>query len=147
MKRFIRFIPIVVAVLIIASLTLQYTPKNVEMSERFRLALFTLCQKLGLDSSNAWWNTGTGIRKLGHVMEYSLLGLASGIAFFDSHRVVKGIVMSLAFCIAISVVDQVVKVFVPIRHFDVTDIPFDVIGSVAGIILMTGICGIFNRGA
>ena len=38
-KRFTRFIPIVVAVLIIASLTLQYTPKNVEMSERFRLML------------------------------------------------------------------------------------------------------------
>ena len=136
-----------VAVLIIAYLTLQYTPKNVEMSERFRLALSTLCQKFGLDSSNAWWNTGTGIRKLGHIIEYGMLGLASGFAFFDSHRMVNGVVISFAFCIAISVVDQVVKILVPIRHFDITDLPFDVIGSVAGILLMTGICSLFSRGA
>ena len=136
-----------VAVLIIASLTLQYTPKNVEMSERFRLALSTLSQKLGISAENAWWNTGSGIRKLGHIIEYGMLGLASGIAFFDSHRVVKDVVISLAFCIAISVVDQVVKIFVPIRHFDVTDIPFDIIGAVGGILIMTGICGLFSRGA
>ena len=133
--------------LIIASLTLQYTPKNVEMSERFRLALSTLCQKFGLDSSNAWWNTGSGIRKLGHILEYGMLGFASGFAFFDSHRVVRGVLISLAFCIPISVVDQVVKIFVPIRHFDITDIPFDIIGAVGGILVMTGICGLFSRGA
>lgn len=104
-----------VTVLNIAFLTLQYTPKNVEMSERFRLALSTLCQKFSVDVSGAWWNTGSGIRKLGHILEYGMLGLASGFAFFDSHRVIKGVVISLAFCIAISVVDQVVKIFVPIR--------------------------------
>ena len=136
-----------VAVLIIASLTLQYTPKNVEMSERFRLALSTLSQKLGISAENAWWNTGSGIRKLGHILEYGMLGLASGFAFFDSHRVVRGVLISLAFCIAISVVDQVVKIFVPIRHFDVTDIPFDVIGSLIGIGLITAIGIVTNRGA
>ena len=116
-----------VAVLIIASLTLQYTPKNVEMSERFRLMLTGFCNRLGLDVNGSWWNTGSGIRKLGHILEYGMLGLASGVAFFDSHKVVKGVVISIAFCIAISVVDQVVKIFVPIRHFDITDLPFDVI--------------------
>ena len=136
-----------VAVLIIASLTLQYTPKNVEMSERFRLALSTLSQKLGISAENAWWNTGSGIRKLGHILEYGMLGLASGFAFFDSHRVVRGVLISLAFCIAISVVDQIVKIFVPIRHFDVTDIPFDVIGSLIGIGLITAIGIVTNRGA
>ena len=136
-----------VAVLIIASLTLQYTPKNVEMSERFRLMLTQFCERFGISVENTWWNTGSGIRKLGHILEYGMLGLASGVAFFDSHKVVKGMIISIAFCIAISVVDQVVKIFVPIRHFDVSDIPFDVIGSVAGILLMTGILGLFSRGA
>ena len=118
-----------------------------EISEHFRVWLVETLRGIGIETEDFWWNDGSGIRKLGHVMEYGLLGLASGFAFFDSHRVVKGVLISFAFCTAISVVDQVVKIFVPIRHFDITDLPFDVIGSVAGIILMTGICSLFSRGA
>ena len=144
--KFIRFIPIVVAVVIIAALTLQYTPRNVEMSEKFRIALVGFCSRLGLDSSTAWWNSGSGIRKLGHIIEYGILGTASTIAFFDSHRVIKGVLISMAFCVAVSVVDQVVKIFVPIRHFDVMDLPFDAVGSVLGIIFITVVGVMISKG-
>lgn len=39
----------------------------------------------------------------------------------------------MVLCMAVSVLDQSVKVLVPIRHFDWTDIPLDVVGSLVGI--------------
>ena len=108
------------------------TPKNVAMSEEFRKLLVKTCERLGI-SSDTWWNSSSGIRKLGHVIEYGVLGLASGIAFINSDRWAKGTVIALALCIAVSFIDQVVKIFVPIRHFDWTDIPFDIVGSLVGI--------------
>ena len=132
MKRFLRFIPIIIAIGAIISLTLMNTPKNVAMSEEFRKLLVKACEKLGI-STDAWWNSGSGIRKLGHILEYGVLGIASGIALIDSGHRLKGAVFALILCIAVSVIDQSVKILVPIRHFDWTDIPFDIIGAVLGI--------------
>ena len=132
MKRFLRFIPIIIAIGAIISLTLMNTPKNVAMSEEFRKLLVRACEKLGI-SSDAWWNSSSGIRKLGHILEYGVLGIASGMALIDSHRWFKGTAFALVLCVAVSFIDQSVKIFVPIRHFDWTDIPFDIIGAVLGI--------------
>lgn len=120
------------------------TPKNVAFSEEFRKLLVKACEKLGI-SSDAWWNSSSGIRKLGHVIEYGLLGIASGIAFISSDRWFKGTAFALILCIAVSVLDQCVKIFVPIRHFDWTDIPFDIVGSLAGIGLVMIITVIMRR--
>ena len=140
MKKYIRYIPIRIAVGVIISLTLMNTPKNVAMSEEFRKLLVKTCERLGI-SSDTWWNSSSGIRKLGHVIEYGLLGIASGIAFISSGHRFKGTVMALSLCIAVSVLDQVIKIFVPIRHFDWTDIPFDIVGGVLGIgiVLIVGL--------
>ena len=132
MKRFLRYIPIIIAVGAILFLTLMNTPKNVAMSEEFRKLLVKACERLGI-SSDAWWNSSSGIRKLGHIIEYGVLGIASGIAFIDFGHRIKGTAFALILCIAVSVLDQCVKIFVPIRHFDWTDIPFDIIGAVLGI--------------
>ena len=136
MKRFLRYIPILIAVGVIISLTLMNTPRNVAFSEGFRKLLVKACEKLGI-SSDAWWNSSSGIRKIGHILEYGVLGLASGIALIDNgditHRWAKGTAFALVLCVTVSVIDQSVKILVPIRHFDWTDIPFDIIGSVLGI--------------
>ena len=108
------------------------TPKNVAMSEEFRKLLVRACERFGIPTAS-WWNSSSGIRKLGHVIEYGLLGIASGIAFISSERFAKGITIALSLCIAVSVLDQVIKIFVPIRHFDWTDLPFDIVGGVLGI--------------
>ena len=108
------------------------TPKNVAFSEEFRKLLVKTCERLGINS-DAWWNSSSGIRKLGHIIEYGLLGIASGIAFIDGFKGFKGTVLAIGLCITVSVLDQVVKIFVPIRHFDWTDIPFDIAGAVLGI--------------
>ena len=108
------------------------TPKNVAMSEEFRKLLVRACERLGI-RSDAWWNSSSGIRKLGHVLEYGLLGIASGIAFIDFGHRFKGTAIALSLCLTVSVLDQVSKIFVPIRHFDWTDIPFDIVGGIIGI--------------
>ena len=108
------------------------TPKNVAFSEEFRKLLVKTCERLGINS-DAWWNSSSGIRKLGHIIEYGLLGIASGIEFIDCFKGFKGTVLAIGLCITVSVLDQVVKIFVPIRHFDWTDIPFDIAGAVLGI--------------
>ena len=108
------------------------TPKNVTMSEEFRKLLVRACERFGIPTAS-WWNSSSGIRKLGHILEYGLLGIASGIAFICSGHRFKGTVIALSLCIAVSVLDQVIKIFVPIRHFDWTDIPFDIVGGIVGI--------------
>lgn len=66
---------------------------------------------------------GTHIRKLGHTMEYSLLGFACYCCFGW-----KG----LMFCAVISVLDQCFKALIPVRYFDATDLPYDMLGYVLG---------------
>ena len=42
----------------------------------------------------------------------------------------------LIFCVAVSLLDQFPKIFVPVRHFDVKDLPFDFIGIVIGLVVI-----------
>ena len=126
LKRYIKFIPITIAIILILALTLMNTPKNVEMSEAFRQWLNRVYTRLGMDTENVWWNTSSGIRKLGHVLEYGLLGFSSAIAFEHKR-------WAIVLCLVVSVIDQSVKILVPIRHFDITDVPFDIAGALMGI--------------
>ncbi len=132
MRRFLRYIPILIAVGAILALTLMNTPKNVAFSEGFRKLLVRVCEWIGI-RTDAWWNSSSGIRKMGHVIEYGVLGVASGIALIESHRRLRVMFIALGVCIIVSALDQMIKIFVPIRHFDWTDIPFDVLGSLIGI--------------
>lgn len=131
------------AVVFILSLTVQHTPDNIAMSERFRTALVEFCKEHGLNT-DAWWNSGTGIRKLGHIIEYGILGFCSSIAFLDftilprkdgkdSHSLLKSLATVIIFCFMFSIFDQTVKTTVPLRHFDWTDVAFDMVGCVSGI--------------
>lgn len=117
------------------------TGRNVELSEWFRARLLDICTYLGIKSEKlegAWWNDSSGIRKLGHIIEYGLLGIGAGVAI-DRKR------WAVITCIAVSILDQVIKVFVPIRHFDITDLPFDAIGAVLGIMIVTGVQRLISR--
>lgn len=130
MKKVFKYIPIALAIILILALTLMNTPRNVEMSEQFRGLLVKGFSKLGMSAEGAWWNSSSGVRKLGHVIEYGLLGIGSAIAV-EKKR------WAILICVGVSMLDQAVKVLVPIRHFDWTDIPFDIIGAVIGILLVT----------
>ncbi len=107
-------------------LTVMKLDDTIYLSESFRNVMNALCGRLGVDTSTEWWNSGAGIRLIGHVMEYFALGLVVGFA-------VKSKIVGFIVCMAISIIDQTVKIFIPARHFDWGDIPFDICGFCCGL--------------
>lgn len=65
----------------------------------------------------------THIRKLGHTIEYFLLGFA---CYWCCGW--KGLPLAAG----VSVLDQCFKALIPVRHFDAGDLPYDMIGYLLG---------------
>ncbi len=91
-----------------------------------------------LASIRMW--VGTNVRRVAHTVEFFFVGLfASVVVVCLSRRpwsVCSRCVPVLLFCAACSVGDQVHKIFVPGRHFDVIDLGFDAAGYVTAMLLV-----------
>ena len=83
---------------------------------------------------------GANIRRVAHTVEFFFVGL-----FASSAAVCLGeclpcarfrYVLALLFCAVCSVGDQVHKIFVPGRHFDMIDLGFDAAGYVTAMLLV-----------
>ena len=86
-----------------------------------------------LASIRMW--VGTNVRRVAHTVEFFFVGLfASVVVVCFSRR--PWSVCVLLFCAACSVGDQVHKIFVPGRHFDVIDLGFDAAGYVTAMLLV-----------
>lgn len=125
-KKLSPYILIILPIAAIMYLTVMKLDDTVYLSESFRITINVICGKLGIDTSSEWWNSGAGIRWIGHVIEYFALGLVAGIA-------IKRKFVSVIVCMAVSFIDQSVKIFIPARHFDKGDIPFDIVGFCGGL--------------
>lgn len=83
---------------------------------------------------------GTNIRRVAHTVEFFFVGLFASLATVCLDKRVSPTrlrcVSVLAFCAVCSVGDQVHKIFVPGRHFDVIDLGFDAAGYVAAMLLV-----------
>lgn len=83
---------------------------------------------------------GANIRRVAHTVEFFFVGLfASLVAVCLDKRVSLTrlwCVSVLAFCAVCSVGDQVHKIFVPGRHFDMIDLGFDAAGYVTAMLLV-----------
>ncbi len=83
---------------------------------------------------------GANIRRVAHTVEFFFVGLfASLVAVCLDKRVPPTrlrCVSVLAFCAVCSVGDQVHKIFVPGRHFDMIDLGFDAAGYVTAMLLV-----------
>ncbi len=83
---------------------------------------------------------GANIRRVAHTVEFFFVGLfASLVAVCLDKRVPitrLRCVPVLAFCAVCSVGDQVHKIFVPGRHFDMIDLCFDTAGYVTAMLLV-----------
>ena len=137
-KIIIRSVPLVLALILIFGLTVQNSSENVNFSERCRAYAVKVAEHLNIDTENAWWNTKTHFRKIGHVIEYCILGM--GLYF-----ALRMPIVCIILCTGVSFLDQYIKMHVPLRHFDITDIPFDVAGGVIGICAMTIIIRCFQK--
>lgn len=84
--------------------------------------------------------TGTNIRRVAHTVEFFFVGLFASLAAVCLDKRVSPArlrcVPVLAFCAVCSVGDQVHKIFVPGRHFDVVDLGFDAAGYVVAMLLV-----------
>lgn len=82
-------------------------------------------------------------RKLAHTAEFFAVGLAVGATLLawssPARRMWRLAVAGVVVCAAASVADQTHKIFVPVRHFDVTDFPYDVAGWGLGLLLTLGV--------
>ena len=91
-----------------------------------------------LASIRMW--VGTNVRRVAHTVEFFFVGLfAAVIVVCFSRRpwsVCSRCVPVLLFCAVCSVGDQVHKIFVPGRHFDVIDLGFDAAGYVTAMLLV-----------
>ena len=83
---------------------------------------------------------GANIRRVAHTVEFFFVGLfASAAVACLGERLPCArfrYVFALLFCVACSVGDQVHKIFVPGRHFDMIDLGFDAAGYVAGMLVV-----------
>lgn len=83
---------------------------------------------------------GTNIRRVAHTVEFFFVGLfASATAACLGECLPCArfrYVLALLFCAVCSVGDQVHKIFVPGRHFDVIDLGFDAAGYVTAMLLV-----------
>ena len=83
---------------------------------------------------------GTNIRRVAHTVEFFFVGLfASAAVACLGERLPCArfrYVPALLFCAVCSVGDQVHKIFVPGRHFDVIDLGFDAAGYVTAMLLV-----------
>lgn len=83
---------------------------------------------------------GTNIRRVAHTVEFFFVGLfASATAACLGECLPCArfrYVLALLFCAVCSVGDQVHKIFVPGRHFDMIDLGFDAAGYVTAMLLV-----------
>ena len=126
MKKALRYIPFIIVIAAIFALTAQSLEGTMNLSDTFMNTLIKICGRLGIDVDSEWWNSRANIRWLGHTIEYFILGLAAGAVF-------KRKWIAFPVCLFISVIDQITKIFIPVRHFDPEDTPFDIVGFCGGI--------------
>lgn len=83
---------------------------------------------------------GANIRRVAHTVEFFFVGLFASLAAVCLGECLPcarfRYVLALLFCAVCSVVDQVHKIFVPGRHFDIIDLGFDAAGYVTAMLLV-----------
>lgn len=83
---------------------------------------------------------GANIRRVAHTVEFFFVGLFASATVACLGECLPcarfRYVLALLFCAACSVGDQVHKIFVPGRHFDMIDLGFDAAGYVTAMLLV-----------
>ncbi|MED9959814.1 MAG: VanZ family protein [Collinsella sp.] len=83
---------------------------------------------------------GANIRRVAHTVEFFFVGLFASLAVVCLGECLPcarfRYVLALLFCAVCSVGDQVHKIFVPGRHFDMIDLGFDAAGYVVAMLLV-----------
>lgn len=83
---------------------------------------------------------GANIRRVAHTVEFFFVGLFASATVACLGECLPcarfRYVLALLFCAVCSVGDQVHKIFVPGRHFDMIDLGFDAVGYIVAMLLV-----------
>lgn len=137
MKRAVIWLfPITVCVVILY-LSLQSKEASMEVA---KLAQQIITDTVNIPVKNpdcSWFYNVAKLRKLAHVPEYFLLGVAVSLSWvMYTDRIRNVLFRSVFMCFTVSLLDQLVKRFIAGREFDVSDMAFDNVGYVMGIIIL-----------
>lgn len=113
----------------ILALTLQSAQGTTALSDWFRDVLLRFVPE---GSPAARW-IYRNVRRLGHIPEYLLLGLTVYTALRGTFPEKRVALWAVAICGCVSLGDQGLKEMIPVRHFDIWDLPMDFIGYSLGI--------------
>ena len=114
MKKYLKYLPLLLSLILLLYLNMMPSASSLALSDTFK--------ELFKDNLFIY----THIRKIGHVIEFFILSITTYIAFRN---------YSLILNVLISLTDQLLKLKIPGRHFDITDIPYDIIGFSIGFLL------------
>lgn len=134
MKKYIVVIATFLWIAFILTNSMQTGVESGEMSDKVTELVIKI---LGIVKINPNFSqTALFIRKCAHFFEYFVLGLLFFLTYinlFDSFRYLIG--YSFLSSLFISVIDEVIQVFVPGRVGAVTDVLIDCSGVILGILL------------
>lgn len=126
MYRKIGLVITVIVGTMIFALTMQGVNETIDLSNRFGNWVLLTCDYMEFEVAKEIVYSTVAVRRLGHVIEYFLLGLAVPLGIRKKRT-------AILTCIFVSFADQVIKIYVPGRHFDWMDLGFDAIGYVIGL--------------
>lgn len=117
---------------------MQTIEQTSDLTNAARQIVISTAKRSGIERevtiTKRWANTDV-LRKLAHIVEYFLLGLAANSASNLSFRKYP-IIKNLVICFVVSFTDQIMKGFVPGREFDGFDLILDVIGYTSAIFVL-----------
>lgn len=133
-KKYISILLLILAILLIIAFTLQPGSASAALAMHFVNVIAKVNNKLNHTTAD-WYPFYILVRKFAHSVEYLVMGVASSF-FFLAWEKKHPYLLAVVFCAVVSICDQLSKIVAPGREFDITDIPFDVMGYLIGILFM-----------
>lgn len=126
-KKYISILLLILAIFLIIAFTLQPGSASAALAMHFVNVISKVNNKLNHTTAD-WYSFYILVRKFAHSVEYLVMGATSSF-FFLVWGKKRPYFLAVVFCAVVSICDQLSKIVVPGREFDITDIPFDVMGS------------------
>lgn len=134
-KCIIAWAIVFIVISIIVFLTVQNSAESLKLSSKIQSDIVAARNRTDATQFAKWEYNKQYFRRLAHIVEYFVLGLAVCYALNCSlHiKIIKKSIIAIVFCMVVSVGDQLLKGLLPTREFDPKDLLYDFYGYMLGI--------------
>ena len=130
MKKWISLLLVIIIVCAVFYLTLQ----NAEETNALTYQTMEVLEKIGLNIRYK------PLRHYIHYFEYFVVGLLiSNLLLNYIWKCPKAIWISMLFGVVVGTIDEVIKIWLPIREFDLGDLTRDYVGTIVGVLISAGV--------